>query len=74
MEKQEFLKMNDDEKFTFLNSEAAAGKSFAQIQAELSITKEELGRIGFYYVGNKFMRKPMKGYRTTQRSGNEKLE
>ncbi|HHV64664.1 MAG TPA: hypothetical protein GXX46_06285 [Peptococcaceae bacterium] len=74
MDREEFLKLSDDEKFNFLNAEASAGKSFNQIQSDLGVYKEELARIGFYYVGNKFMRKPMKGYRTTQRSGNEKLD
>ena len=72
MDRQEFLNLSDDERFNFLNSEVAAWKSFSQIQNDLGINKEELARIGFYYVGNKFMCKPMKGYRTTQRSGNEK--
>ncbi len=74
MTKQEFLNLNDEEKFKFLNSEAEAGKGLVQILEELSLTKEELGRIGFYRVGNKFMGKPMKGYGTTKRSGNEKTE
>ena len=74
MTKQEFLNLNDEEKLKFLNSEAAAGKEFAKISEELSLTKAELGRIGFYWVGNKFMGKPMKGYGTTKRSGNEKTE
>lgn len=74
MEKQEYLNMSEDERFNFLNSQAAAGKSFAQIISEMSLTKEELAKQGFYWVGNKFMRKPMKGYVTTVRSGNEKKE
>jgi hypothetical protein len=75
MKKQEFLNLNEDEKFKFLNEEAAKGKNLVQITSELGITKEELGnKMGFYFVGNKFMRKPMKGYQTTKRSGNESTD
>jgi hypothetical protein len=74
MTKQEFLNLNEEEKLKFLNSEAAAGKGLAEILEELSLTKAELGRIGYYWVGNNFMGKPMKGYGTTKRSGNEKTE
>ncbi|NLM21374.1 MAG: hypothetical protein GX207_06450 [Peptococcaceae bacterium] len=70
MTKEEFLKLDDAGKLSFLNSEAAT-KDFAQISAEIGMTKAELGKIGFYYVGNKFLLKPMKGYGTTERSGNE---
>jgi len=72
MTKEEFLKLSDDEKIKFLNSEVEAGKDFNKICAELGMTKLEFSKIGIYFVGNKFMGKPMKGYQITQRSGNEK--
>jgi hypothetical protein len=71
MKKQEFLALEDTAKFAYLNEEAAQGKSYTDICAGVGLTKEELGRQGFYFVRNKFMKKPMKGYGTTQRSGNE---
>mgnify|MGYP000848400577 FL=1 len=70
MTKEEFLKLDDAGKLSFLNSEAAT-KDFAQISAEIGMTKAELGKMGLYYVGKKFLLKPMKGYATTERSGNE---
>jgi len=72
MKKDEFVALSDDAKLQYLNEQAAAGKSYTDICAEIGITKEELGRVhGFYFVKDKFMKKPMKGYGTTQRSGNE---
>lgn len=72
MNKQEFLDMNEESRFNYLNEEAAKGKNFTDICSEIGIAKEELSnKYGYYFVKNKFMRKPMKGYQTTQRSGNE---
>ncbi len=71
MKKEEFMSLDDNAKLTYLNAEAAQGKSYGDICTGIGLTKEELGRQGFYFVRDKFMRKPMKGYGTTQRSGNE---
>ena len=72
MNRQEFLSLDDNAKFEYLNAEAAKGKNISQISSEIGVPKEELAhKMGFYFVGNKFMRKPMKGYQTTDRSGNE---
>ena len=70
MDKQQFLNMEEADQLNYLNTEAAT-KDFATICAELGMTKEELNKLGYYFVRNKFMAKPMKGYGTTIRSGNE---
>ncbi|UWG98218.1 hypothetical protein LPY66_05290 [Dehalobacter sp. DCM] len=71
MKKPEFLALDDDSKLNYLNEEAAKGLSYGDICVGIGMTKEELGKIGYYFVRNKFMKKPMKGYGTTERSGNE---
>jgi hypothetical protein len=72
MKKEEFLSLDDNSKLKYLNEEAAKGQSYGDICAGIGFTKEELGRQhGFYFVRDKFLKKPMKGYGTTQRSGNE---
>ncbi len=72
MNKQEFLALDDKAKHEFLNDAIAGGKAAPQLFAEIGIPKEELAhKHGFYLVGTKFMKKPMKGYQTTERSGNE---
>ena len=71
MNKQEFLNLADTAQLKYLNEEAAKGISFNEIAAGITMNKKELEKIGFYYVKDKFMLKPMKGYNTTKRSGNE---
>lgn len=71
MNKQEFLALDDKAKLQYLNELAANGKSISEICSDLGFSKDELGKQGFIPVGNKFMLKPMKGYGTTVRSGNE---
>jgi len=72
MKKEEFIALSDEAKLQYLNEQAAAGKSYTDICAGIGLTKDELGRQhGFYFVKDKFLKKPMKGYGTTQRSGNE---
>lgn len=71
MKKDEFINLDEDAKLAYLNEEAAQGKSYGDICSGIGHTKEELGKQGYYFVRNKFMKKPMKGYGTTQRSGNE---
>jgi hypothetical protein len=72
MKKETFLAMSDDNQLKYLNEEAAKGLSYGEICSGIGLTKEELGRNGYYFVKDKFLKKPMKGYGTTQRSGNEK--
>ena len=71
MTKQEFLDLEDAAQLKYLNGEAAKGISFNEISAGINMSKKELEKIGFYFVKDKFMQKPMKGYQTTKRSGNE---
>ena len=72
MTREEFLNLDDDSQLNYLNELAAAGKDLNTISAEIKVPKEELGpKLGFYFVRNKFMKKPMKGYATTKRTGNE---
>ena len=71
MKKQEFLALDDGSQFKYLNDAAATGKNYSEICQDLGMTKEELGKLGYYFVKDKWMRKPMKGYQTTKRSGNE---
>lgn len=72
MDKQAFFDLDGDAQLAYLNSKAEAGQGFEEISADLDITKEEFGKHGLYFVGKKFMLKPMRGYQTTRRSGNEK--
>lgn len=62
MNRQDFLKLNDNDQFNFLNAEAESGKNMNQILAETGLDKAELAKLGYYYVGNKFLKKPMRGY------------
>ena len=71
MTKQEFLDLDDKAQLKYINEEAAKGLSLNDISSGINMTKKELEKIGFYFVKNKFMQKPMKGYQTTKRSGNE---
>lgn len=71
MDNQGFLNLDDKAKLQCLNELAASGKSIAEVCSEIGFSKDELGKQGFIPVGNKFMLKPMKGYGTTARSGNE---
>lgn len=72
MTKDDFMKLDDNAKLALLNELAGAGKDLGTICAEIKVPKEELGpKMGFYLVRNKFMKKPMKGYATVQRTGNE---
>ena len=71
MNKQDFLGLEFDDQYKYLSEQAAKGKSFNEMSTELGLNKEEFGKLGFYFIKDKWMRKPMKGYQTTQRSGNE---
>jgi hypothetical protein len=71
MEKQEFLDLELNDQVAYLNSLCAEGKGVDDIEAGLDMNKREFGAIGIYYVRDKFMGKPMRGYQTTKRSGNE---
>lgn len=57
MDKQEYLNMTEIERFKYLNKQAITGKNYGLILEDISMTKEDLAREGFYWVGNKFIRK-----------------
>jgi hypothetical protein len=71
MEKSEFLELELQEQIAYLNGLGAEGKSITDIEEALGMTQRELGAIGLYYVRGTFMGKPMRGYQTAKRSGNE---
>lgn len=71
MIKEEFLALDGKAQLKYLNEEVAKGLSFNEISAELKMTKKDFEKFGLYYVKDKFMLKPMRGYQTTVRSGNE---
>ncbi len=71
MEKNEFLELELEEQIAYLNGLCDEGKEMADIEAALGLTQRELGANGLYMVRGKFMGKPMRGYQTAKRSGNE---
>ena len=71
MDRTEFENMELNDQVEYLNGLCADGKSMADIEAEIGITQRELGALGLYFVRDKFMGKPMRGYQTAKRSGNE---
>lgn len=61
MGKEEYLAMNESDRFKYLNKQAVMGINYNKILDGISMTKEDLAREGFYYIGNKFVRKePLK--------------
>lgn len=71
MDKQEFENLELTEQVAYLNGLCEAGKALPEIEAEVGLTQREMGALGLYFVRNKFMGKPMRGYQTAKRSGNE---
>jgi hypothetical protein len=71
MDKDKFLEIELNEQVAYLNGLCAEGKGVDDITAELGIDKRELQALGLYFVKDKFMGKPMRGYQTAKRSGNE---
>lgn len=66
MNKEEFSKLDLDAQFKHLNAELEAGKNSNDLLQELDLTKEAMVKKGFYVVGKKIMRKPVRGYSTPQ--------
>lgn len=64
MNKEEFAKLDIDAQFKHLNAELEAGKNINDLMKELDLTKETMLKKGFYVVGKKIMRKPVRGYNT----------
>ena len=71
MDKNAFLQLDLDAQVEYLNELCAEGKSVDDIAASVGMDKRELGSNGLYFVRDKFMGKPMRGYQTAKRSGNE---
>ena len=73
MERAEFENMELNDQVEFLNGLVKAGKGIEEIEAEVGMTEREMGALGLYYLDEDmgFMGKPMRGYQTAKRSGNE---
>lgn len=71
MDKDAFLALDLEAQVEYLNGLCAEGKGVDEITAAIGIDKRELGANGLYFVRDKFMGKPMRGYQTAKRSGNE---
>ncbi len=71
MNREEFLDLELDDQIAYLNSQCEAGKGINDISAEISMDQREMGKFGIYFVKDRFMGKPMRGYQTAKRSGNE---
>jgi len=71
MDKSAFFELDLEQQVEYLNGLCAEGKSLDEITALIGVDKRELGSVGLYYVKDKFMGKPMRGYQTAKRSGNE---
>ena len=74
MDRAEFEAMEMDAQLALLNGMLADGKDMAAIEAEIGMSQRDLIGFGFYKVRDKFMAKPMRGYQTARRSGNEYAE
>jgi hypothetical protein len=74
MNMTEFADLDGDAQKKYLDDAIAAGKSFDDVYADLGTNKAELGKLGIIPVKDKFMIKPMRGYQTTKKSGNEASE
>ena len=71
MDRAQFEDMELDAQVKWLNDQLADGKTLVDIEAEIGMTQREMGALGLYFVRDKFMGKPMRGYQTAKRSGNE---
>lgn len=71
MNKDQFLDLELTEQVAYLNGQLDEGKEFDDILATLELDKRSIGAYGLYFVKGKVMGKPMRGYQTNKRSGNE---
>lgn len=71
MQREEFENMELKDQVEYLNKLCSEGNDIKAIEAEIGMTQREMGALGLYYVRDKFMGKPMRGYQTAKRSGNE---
>ncbi len=73
MDRSEFENLEMNAQVEYLNGFVSEGKSLEEIEEIVGMTERELGAIGLYYIDEDdgFMGKPMRGYQTAKRSGNE---
>ena len=73
MDRAEFEGMELDDQVAYLNKLVADGMEMDEIEEEVEMTEREMGALGLYYLDEDmgFMGKPMRGYQTAKRSGNE---
>ncbi len=73
MDRTEFENMELNDQVNYLNGFVKEGKTLEEIEAEVGMTEREMGAIGLYFIDEDdgFMGKPMRGYQTSKRSGNE---
>jgi serine/threonine-protein kinase RIO1 len=62
----ELLDLEDQEQLDYLNNFISEGKSEAEVYESLSTTKQEMAKVGFFFVGGKFLLKPTRGYAKTK--------
>lgn len=62
----ELLELDDDAQIEYLNGQLDEGKSVDEICADLSTTRMDMARVGFFVVKNRFMLKPTRGYARTK--------
>ena len=74
MDREEFEGMELDEQVAYLNKLVADGMEMDEIEEEVEMTEREMGALGLYFLGDEFAGKPMRGYQTAKRSGNEYAE
>ena len=74
MDREEFEGMELDEQVAYLNGLLADGMEMDEIEEEVEMTEREMGALGLYFLGDEFAGKPMRGYQTAKRSGNEYAE
>ena len=51
----ELLELDDDAQIEYLNGQLDDGKSVDEICADLSTTRMDMARVGFFVVKNRFM-------------------
>lgn len=74
MDREEFENMELEDQVAYLNGLVDDGNDMEDIEDEVEMTERELGALGLYFLGDKWSGKPMRGYQTAKRSGNEYAE
>ena len=71
MDKEELLKLDNNEIADMLNKLVEEGKSKDEACAELELTQADLTKQNIFWVKDKFLARAWSGYTSTKRSGNE---